>query len=445
MTSTNHALSRAPRHALPHASSHASPAADEPGDFAAVVLGRVDRPGTSGPGRRARRPRRRRRAPLIAGLAVAALAVCGGAVAYTSAHKHVTLDVDGRVVETTTFASSVGELLEAQGVEVSERDLVTPGLDATLSEGADVVVRYGRELTFEADGEQTTAWITALDADEALAALAARGQDVSLVASRSGERAALDLRLDAQGPVAVVADGATVVVQHNDAVDGALADAGIALGEHDLVHVLDVAAAGLTEADLAAARGAGAGVVVRVQRVTTQEVTTQHAVPFETEQREDADLYQGETAVVQEGADGVRTVVESVHLLDGVETSRTVVSDEITTAPVNEVVANGTKERPTDPRAIGQTLAAERGWTGAQWTCLEKLWTKESNWRVDANNPTSSAYGIPQALPGSKMASAGADWRTNPATQITWGLDYIDDRYGTPCGAWSHSQSHNWY
>lgn len=86
-----------------------------------------------------------------------------------------------------------------------------------------------------------------------------------------------------------------------------------------------------------------------------------------------------------------------------------------------------------------------RGWTGSgQWGCLESLWQRESGWRATAANP-SGAYGIPQALPGSKMASAGADWRTNPETQIRWGLGYIADRYGTPCGAWSHSQSNGWY
>ena len=88
---------------------------------------------------------------------------------------------------------------------------------------------------------------------------------------------------------------------------------------------------------------------------------------------------------------------------------------------------------------------ADKGWSSEQFSCLDKLWTKESNWRVHADNPTSSAYGIPQALPGSKMSSFGDDWKTNPVTQIKWGLNYIDDRYGTPCSAWSHSRSHNWY
>ena len=97
------------------------------------------------------------------------------------------------------------------------------------------------------------------------------------------------------------------------------------------------------------------------------------------------------------------------------------------------------------PREMGQLMAAQRGFTGEQWSCLDSLWQRESNWNPSAQNPSSGAYGIPQALPGSKMATVAADWRTNPATQITWGLDYIVARYGTPCGAWSHSQSHNWY
>jgi membrane protein involved in colicin uptake len=96
-------------------------------------------------------------------------------------------------------------------------------------------------------------------------------------------------------------------------------------------------------------------------------------------------------------------------------------------------------------RRIGREMAAKRGWTGDQWTCLNNLWTKESGWSSRATNASGSAGGIPQALPASKMASAGDDWRTNPATQIKWGLRYISGRYGNPCGAWRHFQNRNWY
>ncbi len=98
-----------------------------------------------------------------------------------------------------------------------------------------------------------------------------------------------------------------------------------------------------------------------------------------------------------------------------------------------------------DPRDIARALLPEFGFGAEQFSCLDPLYMGESGWRVDADNPTSSAYGIPQALPGSKMASAGADWATNPETQIRWGLGYIRDRYGTPCGAWSFKQGHGWY
>ena len=96
-------------------------------------------------------------------------------------------------------------------------------------------------------------------------------------------------------------------------------------------------------------------------------------------------------------------------------------------------------------RAIGCALMLKAGFDIDQFPCLNKLWTKESNWRTTAANSYSGAYGIPQALPGSKMATIADDWRTNPATQIKWGLNYIEGRYDTPCKAWSHSQSTGWY
>jgi hypothetical protein len=88
-------------------------------------------------------------------------------------------------------------------------------------------------------------------------------------------------------------------------------------------------------------------------------------------------------------------------------------------------------------------MLAARGW-GDQFSCLDPLWSRESGWSTTAGSP-GGPYGIPQALPGSKMASAGADWQTNPRTQIAWGLSYIASTYGSPCAAWSHSQSTGWY
>jgi len=100
---------------------------------------------------------------------------------------------------------------------------------------------------------------------------------------------------------------------------------------------------------------------------------------------------------------------------------------------------------PDDAQATARVMLGNYGWGDDQFGCLVSLWNKESGWNYAAYNSGSGAYGIPQALPGSKMGSAGADWQTNPATQIAWGLGYISGRYGNPCGAWGHSQSTGWY
>ncbi|MEW9529108.1 lytic transglycosylase domain-containing protein [Microbispora sp. NPDC049125] len=104
----------------------------------------------------------------------------------------------------------------------------------------------------------------------------------------------------------------------------------------------------------------------------------------------------------------------------------------------------GSTPDPGSNKALGKEMAEARGW-GGDWGCLEKLWDRESHWNERAMNRYSGAYGIPQALPGGKMSSAGSDWQTNPATQIKWGLGYIAARYKTPCGAWAHSQATGWY
>lgn len=99
---------------------------------------------------------------------------------------------------------------------------------------------------------------------------------------------------------------------------------------------------------------------------------------------------------------------------------------------------------PGSAQAIALAILTSQGMGQDQFSCLVSLWARESHWSVTAANPN-GAYGIPQAKPGNKMASAGPDWQTNATTQITWGLGYIKGRYGTPCGAWAHSQATGWY
>jgi len=98
-----------------------------------------------------------------------------------------------------------------------------------------------------------------------------------------------------------------------------------------------------------------------------------------------------------------------------------------------------------DPRTLARALMPLYGLSTSQFDCLDRIWTQESGWNVYADNPNSSAYGIPQALPGSKMSSAGPDWQNSAETQIRWGLNYIKERYGSACAAYSFKQSNGWY
>jgi hypothetical protein len=99
---------------------------------------------------------------------------------------------------------------------------------------------------------------------------------------------------------------------------------------------------------------------------------------------------------------------------------------------------------PGSAEAIGKSLLPAFGFSTDQWGCLYEIWEHESGWVYNAENP-SGAYGIPQALPGDKMASAGSNWQTDPTTQIRWGLGYIQSVYGTPCDAWAFWQANGWY
>ena len=104
-----------------------------------------------------------------------------------------------------------------------------------------------------------------------------------------------------------------------------------------------------------------------------------------------------------------------------------------------------TDVNPNSNRGLGYRLMLQFGVAADQWQYLDALWQRESGWNHLAENASSGAYGIPQSLPGSKMAQVAPDWRTNPETQITWGLAYIAARYSNPRGAWEHSQRVGWY
>jgi hypothetical protein len=121
-------------------------------------------------------------------------------------------------------------------------------------------------------------------------------------------------------------------------------------------------------------------------------------------------------------------------------------AEEAAAAQKRALANRGYEPGVTDPREIARQIMKNKfGYDDDDYSCFNNVIIRESMWKIDATNPSSGAYGIPQALPGSKMASAGSDWRTNPATQIIWALDYMKKRYGSPCEAWSFKRGHGWY
>ncbi len=189
------------------------------------------------------------------------------------------------------------------------------------------------------------------------------------------------------------------------------------------------------------------------ENVSHATVTEEQTLESKSVIQKDPTALKGTRKILSQGGDGTQLVTYDVTYVDGVEVSRVESVSVVTSPATNEVIKVGTLVIPaTTPaqqgtnRGIGQSMASSMyGWTGDQWACLDTLWMHESGWRHTAQNKSSGAYGIPQALPGSKMAKYGDDWMTNPATQIKWGLAYIKGRYGNPCNGWSHFVTVGWY
>lgn len=191
--------------------------------------------------------------------------------------------------------------------------------------------------------------------------------------------------------------------------------------------------------------------------IVEKKVTIEEEIPFETETNDKSNGSE-ETIekVIQAGSTGLKEVTYDIKLQNGEETEKEIISEEIIEEPVNKIieireklVVRGNTSRGTGTAGEAQAYAQQRcaayGWSDYDFECLVALWNKESGWNVNAHNGSSGAHGIPQALPASKMASAGSDYLTSYETQVDWGLGYISSRYGSPSAAWSHSQSTGWY
>ena len=189
-----------------------------------------------------------------------------------------------------------------------------------------------------------------------------------------------------------------------------------------------------------------------VEKIVTEEVE----IPYETVTK---DVSNGSSStqnrVVQKGENGLKVVTYKIKYQNGAEIEKTEISSEIVKEAVEKIVEVRTKQVTSrggvatgsvaEYQAYAEKRCFDYGWSDGDFQALVKLWNKESRWNPYASNSSSGAYGIPQALPASKMATYGTDYRTNYKTQIEWGLSYIKSRYGTPTAAWNHSCNKGWY
>ncbi len=195
--------------------------------------------------------------------------------------------------------------------------------------------------------------------------------------------------------------------------------------------------------------------------VTEKIIVEQIVIPFETVTKTVSTSGETVDSIVQEGKDGLKEITYKAKYQNDVEIEKVIISEVVIEEPVEKIVeveslATVTARSLSTPRAYTASAAeyqayakeymlATYGWGEADYIALVNLWNKESGWNPNAHNSSSGAHGIAQALPASKMASAGADYYTNGETQIRWGLSYIASRYGSPMEAWNHSVAKNWY
>jgi len=372
-----------------------------------------------------------------------AVILTGGSTVGADDSKIVNVFVDDQEQTVPTRAQTVGELLEKLNINLRDGDTVEPREDSAIFEDDfDINIYRSREVIIK-DSKKTFATKTATQAPRVIAdELGVKVYDEDIIdVDATGDILesgflAETYSIDRAVPVRIILYGNVIEDRTQvETVRELLEEKGIQLQENDTLNV-----------DIDAPLTNNLEIVIATEGQVIE--TVEEKIPFKTRIEDDPDVFAGESFVKTKGANGKRIVTYDIKLINGEEESREVIQEVVAKKPVTEVVVRGTKVIISDPnsnRGIGQRLAADRGFSGNQFLCLDQLWTRESNWRTNAGNPVTGAYGIPQALPGSKMASTGSDWRHNPATQITWGLGYIEGRFGTPCSAWSYFQSVGWY
>lgn len=447
-----------------------------------------------------------RRARIIA--CVLSISLTATSLFIFTAKKSVAMIINGKTHIVSTYSTNPIRLLEEQHVPVKTHDQIISSSGDILTNHSTVTVRSAYQTSITVDGVTIPFWTVATSVDQLIGFFKANAKNASRITvnlQNIYDKLTCGLSINKKGPISVIADRKTRIVQNGDLPASAILDSqGIVLGKEDRVSV---------EED-------DGNTVLRVSRVTHGKESHTVSLPFATQTVVDPKLPANSRVVQQVGVNGEREDVYNVTYVDGKAESATLVSQNLVKPAVNQVIAVGkaapapihknntntqkskqskqqtnaqhkkqnteqpakqekknsqqqTQQQtasaapapaanppapapssnpdslvhatPEQAKLFAQGAAAQMGWTGKEWEDLLWLWNRESGWRWNAENPSSHAYGIPQALPGNKMSSAGANWHEDAAIQISWGLSYIKSKYKTPSGAVKHSREIGWY
>ncbi|GGM96891.1 hypothetical protein GCM10009721_24540 [Terrabacter tumescens] len=333
----------------------------------------------------------------------AAVVLTGGAVGAAQLDKAVNLSVDGTASTAHVFGSTVGDVLDSQGISVKPGDVVVPAADAPISDGQTVTVKYARLLTLTVDGKTRQLRTTETTVDGALLALGLRGEGARLSVSRSQTigRQGLALTVVTPKAVTVVVDGKTTTKTVAAATVGeALTQLGVRVGKADKVN--PPVTTPLTP-----------GLKVAVQRVQTKDKNVTRAIAFGTTKQKTADLYSDQTKVARAGVAGQRTVTVRTTVVDGKVVSTKEISSKVTKAPVNRVLLVGTKARPAAAKS-SSTTTSTRTTSGAglnlaraaMWDSIAQC-ESTGNWHINTGN---GYYGGLQFLTSTWLAYGGGDF-----------------------------------
>jgi uncharacterized protein YabE (DUF348 family) len=380
---------------------------------------------------------------LVLGIVLASRAHAEPQATVATGDHLITLHDAGQDRGILTSATTLREAFQQAGIQIDPNDIIEPGLDETLvASHYDVNVYRARPVTV-IDGSLRTKILSAYQTPEQIvqhAEIGLQDEDETTVSASNdmvGQGAGLQVSIDRATPFTFVMYGKRIAAYTQ----------GVTVGE--MLEMKDVKLASNDMLSLPKSAPITAGMTVELWREGKQTITDEADMPFETEKIQDADRELGYKDVKTPGVMGKRTVSYEIEMKNGIEISRKEIQSVTTKEPVKQVEVVGAKlptpTNPTEAQALGHQMMLAYGFGEEEWPCLYNLWMRESGWRTTAGNVSSGAYGIPQALPASKMASVAPDYLTNAATQITWGLGYVKGRYGTPCGAWSSFQAKGWY